>query len=163
MTVMHKNIREYLYLFSILFYTPTPQSIERAKKIASLIGDEFIKNILNNKDVDDLLREYTKTFHGGVRAGACSPYESFYREGLAYGETAVKILKMLREKGFELNIEGEQADHIAVELEFASFTLDEEMIKRLKEWAPKFYKCLENRSLIYSKFAEKLMKILEEI
>jgi len=159
---LQERIRAILYFFSLLFYTPTHQSLEKARIIASTLDDRTLTEILNI-GYDDLIREYTRTFHGSPRVGACPPYESFYREGLIYGETSIAVSKLLERKGYKLAVEGELADHIAVELELASLTLDEEVIRRLKEWMPKLYECLKSRSQIYARLAGKLIEILEEL
>ena len=160
---MQEEIRAILYLFSLLFYTPTPNSLEEARRIASSVGYRVLEELLDTVSYEDLLREYTRAFHGGPRAGACPPYESFYREGLIYGDTSVAVAKLLRERGYELAIEGELADHIAVELELASLTLDREIIRRLKEWVPELRKCLETRSQLYANLAGKLEELLEQL
>ncbi len=158
-----ERVKATLYLFSLLFYTPTPDSLEEARSIASAIGDRFLEGLLEGVSFDNLLREYTRAFHGSPRGGACPPYESFYREGLIYGETSVAVAELLREKGYELAIEGELADHIAVELELASLTLDEGIVRRLKEWVPELRKCLETRSYFYASLARRLEELLEEL
>jgi nitrate reductase assembly molybdenum cofactor insertion protein NarJ len=160
---LQEEIKATLYLFSLLFYTPTPNSLEEARRIASSVGYRALEELLDTASYEDLLREYTRAFHGGPRAGACPPYESFYREGLIYGDTSVTIAKLLRERGYELAIEGELADHIAVELELASLTLDRDIIRRLEEWVPELRKCLETRSQLYAKLAVELEELLKQL
>ena len=155
-----ERFKALLYLYSLLFYTPTPQSIEEARRLASTLGETYVLEVLGNLGYEGLLREYTRTFHGGVKAGRCSPYESFYREGLQFGETSVIVAKLMKDVGFELSVEGELADHIAVELEFASLTLNEGILRRLSEWVPKLYECLKGSSQVYANLAMKLMGLL---
>lgn len=155
-----ERIKALLYLYSILFYTPTPQSIEEARRLASILGETDVLEIIGNLGYEGLLKEYTRTFHGGVKAGKCPPYESFYREGLQFGETSVIVAKLMESEGFELSVEGELPDHIAVELEFASLTLNESILGRLGEWVPRLHECLKGSSPVYAKLAMKLVELL---
>ncbi|MEM1759040.1 MAG: molecular chaperone TorD family protein [Acidilobaceae archaeon] len=151
-----------LYLYSILFYKPTPELVVKAREIAEILGDDIALSVIDELGYEGLLREYSKAFKPGSRGRVCAPYESYYREGLIYGDTSVELRKHYKSRGYELLVEGELPDHIAVELEYASITLDKEIIRRIKTWLPRLVEDLKNCSMIYAKLGENLLRILEE-
>lgn len=157
MSNVEERIRLLLKLYSLLFYTPTRESFEEARSIALALGYVDIVNLLDTMGLELLLREYTRTFHA---RGSCRPYESYYREGVMYGDTTVSVKRYYESRGYTMAVEGEQADHVAVELEYLSLTLDEEFLDRFLEWFEKLVDDLRRCSEVYHKLGLRLLREL---
>ncbi|WP_309492422.1 molecular chaperone TorD family protein [Candidatus Hecatella orcuttiae] len=70
---------------------------------------------------ESLAVEYTRLFRGIKPSyGPPPPYESVYREGTVWGESAAQVLRTYRQFGLGLQDEfrGEPPDHIGFELDF---------------------------------------------
>ena len=154
------KIKLFFKLYSLLFYTPSQDLIEEAKSIAIALSEKWIIDLLDNTPLEKLRQEYTKTF--SIR-GSCRPYESYYREGLVYGNTSVEIKKYYESKGYTIALENELPDHISVELEYLSLSLDKFFMNRFKEWFALFVKDLEKCSNLYHKLALRLLEELEKL
>ena len=101
-----------------------PEAVEYAQEMAALF-DEISE--------DELAVEYAALFMGPFQLKA-PPYASVYLENSrrVMGDTTMQTLQSYREAGLQFDGEG-PPDHIATELEFVSFLINEEMSAEHRE------------------------------
>ena len=148
-------------LFSLIFSYPRQDVIDEIKQMA----DDFpeLRSALQRftgMDLEELQVEYTRLFVSHHPTLLCPPYESYYREGIVYGNASVEVREIYESRGLSYVYESEPPDHISVELDFLAITGDEEFLERLKEWVFEFTRRVKEHSDIYGVFAEELEKCL---
>jgi nitrate reductase assembly molybdenum cofactor insertion protein NarJ len=149
-------------LFSLLFAYPTPgviKSIAELSKHQSLAKLESVK-LLETIDLADLQPEYVRLFVNSHPTLLCPPYESFYREGMVYGNTVNQIMELFKQSGLAYIYEGEPPDHISVELDFLAETGDQSFLNRMCQWVPEFTARVKKNSAGYKVFAQELEDLL---
>ena len=160
----HFKYFKYFKLFSLIFSYPSQDVVEEIRRMA----DEFpeLKPALERftgTDLEELQVEYTRLFISDHPTLLCPPYESYYREGIVYGNASVEVREFYGSRGLDYVYESEPPDHISVELDFLAITGDREFLERLKEWVFEFTRRVKEHSDIYGVFAEKLEKHLESL
>ncbi|MCP4132346.1 MAG: molecular chaperone TorD family protein [bacterium] len=146
-------------LFSLLLSYPTDEVLDLTGEMNEVEGLPSLE-AFNSRSLEELQVEYTNLFINSYPALLCPPYESYYREGLVYGETTSNVLKCYKTAKLDYAYEGEPPDHISVELEFIAETGDESFLKRLKEWVPSFLEKVKEQSSVYSAIARDMERML---
>ena len=150
-------------LFSLIFSYPDEDTIHRITELSSEFPELEELSLFREDNMEELQHEFTKTFISAHPSTPCPPYESYYREGIVYGESSVEVRKIYESRGLKYSYESEPPDHISVELEYLSIDFDIDFLNRLKEWIFEFTKCVKSNSKVYGIFAEKLEKFLKEL
>ncbi|ADC64309.1 cytoplasmic chaperone TorD family protein [Ferroglobus placidus DSM 10642] len=149
-------------LFSLIFSFPTEETINEMRKLVEEIPEySHVVEELTKMSLKDLQTEYTRLFVSSYPTLKCHPYESFYREGLVYGESTVEVREIYESRGLKYTYLSEPPDHVSVELEFLALTDDQEFFNRMKEWIFKFTERVKKHSKVYDLAAEELEKIFE--
>jgi len=163
-----KTWPNYFKLFSLIFSYPSQEVVEEIKQMADGFPElkPEIKSAMEKfveTEIEELQTEYTRLFVSSHPTLLCPPYESYYREGLVYGNASVEVRELYERRGLNYVYEGEPPDHISVELDFLAITGDMEFVNRLKEWIFDFTKRVKEHSSIYGAFAEELEKYLNSL
>lgn len=117
-----------------------------------------IYEMLEAKDMDKLLTEYTSCFVNDFKELKCPPYESWYIQKTIYGNVVGDLMANYLKYG--LSVQKELPDHVSTEMEFASFlyfvSLDKEADEfvnvHILRWVPKLAKdIVENAKGEYTK------------
>jgi len=149
-------------LFSLLFSYPTQEvieSIERLSRHESMTELESV-NLLDTMDLVDQQTEYTRLFVNSYPTLLCPPYESFYQEGMVYGNAANEVMAIYRNHKLMYIYQGEPPDHVSVELDFLAETGDEAFLERMRQWVPRFTEEVKRNSTTYGVFAGELEDLL---
>ncbi len=149
--------------FSLLFSYPTEENLREIRDL-SKSGDVVglrSHEALMNLPLDEVQAEYTRMFISAYPAMLCPPYESYYREGLVYGNSSVAAAEWYQKHGLDFTFEGEPPDHLSVELEFLAIVKDRVFLERLREWIYKFTERVKTNSRIYGTCAEDLEDFLK--
>ncbi len=150
-------------LFSLIFSFPTEETINEMKELVEEIPEyAHVVEKLTRINLEELQTEYTRLFVSSYPTLECPPYESFYREGLVYGESSVEVREIYESRGLEYTHLSEPPDHVSVELEFLALTDDQEFFERMKEWIFEFTERVKKHSKIYDLAAKELEKLFEE-
>jgi nitrate reductase assembly molybdenum cofactor insertion protein NarJ len=158
----------YFKLFSLIFSYPSQEVLEEIKQMTENYPElasglkSAIEKLVNVK-IDELQTEYTRLFVSSHPTLLCPPYESYYREGIVYGNASVEVREIYESHGLDYVFEGEPPDHISVELDFLAITGDKKFVDRLKEWVFDFTRRVKENSDIYGIFAEELEKYLDSL
>jgi len=147
-----------IYLFSLIFSYPTEDVLEKIREMSEEL-DLDLKPILD-AERDEIETEYTNLFVNSYPTLPCPPYESYYREGRLFGDSADEVMKLYRKRGLDFN-HTEAPDHVSVQLEFLALTGDSEFFERMRGWIFDFTARVKKQSSIYSIFAEELEKLLK--
>ena len=153
------KLRLILKFFSLIFSYPNEDILREAEALARESGIRELLELVDKLkaiDLKTLQIEYTNLFITSYPTLKCPPYESFYREGKVYGESAVEVRELYRRYGLEYTYASEPPDHVSVELEFLALTGSDEFLERLRTWLPKFLECIKNNSKIYEQIARTL-------
>ncbi len=159
---MRERLRLLCKYYSLGFSYPTEEVLTEGRAIEEELKLPPIIKGWERLSLETLQTEYTRLFISSFPALPCPPYESFYREGLLFGETALEVQDYFADSGIELAVEGEYPDHVAIELEFIYLTGDFNFLQRLKEWLPSFLIKVKEHSTIYGPLAEGLETFLSE-
>jgi nitrate reductase assembly molybdenum cofactor insertion protein NarJ len=149
-------------LFSLLFSYPTQEvigSIEKLSQHESAFELESL-DLLSVADLAYLQTEYTRLFVNSYPTLLCPPYESFYREGMLYGNAVSEVMAIYRQKGLAYVYQGEPPDHISVELDFLAETGDQNFLARMRQWVPQFTARVKENSANYGLLARELEDLL---
>jgi len=86
----------------------------REEEVVHLLGED------SGLDADELAADFTDLLRGLRSTSPAPPYESFHREGVLVGKSTDQVLGTYRSFGVGRGeaMEGEPADHIALELDF---------------------------------------------
>ncbi len=149
--------------FSLLFSYPTEENLREIREL-SRDGDiaRFRSGAaLSTVPLEDAQAEYTRLFISTHPTLLCPPYESYYREGIVYGNASVEAAEWYRRLGLEFTCEGEPPDHLSAELEFLALTNDRPFLEKVHEWICTFTDRVRSNSKIYGLCAEELEDFLK--
>ncbi len=150
--------------FSLLFSYPTEETLRQIKDlsrnadVAGLRSHETLEAV----PLEEIQAEYTRMFISAYPKLLCPPYESYYREGLVYGDSSIAAREWYRRQSLDFTLEGEPPDHLSVELEFLAIRKDRAFLEKLREWIYQFTERVKNNSTIYGRCAEDLEDFLKE-
>jgi putative dimethyl sulfoxide reductase chaperone len=138
-------------LFSLIFAYPSAETISEIAEIKKSGGYPEFRSleVLSRVPLPELQAEYTRLFISSYPALLCPPYESFYREGMVYGNASVEVLEFYREHGLNFVYEGEPPDLLSAELDFLAITNNGAFLRRFKEWVFAFTGRVKKHSEIY--------------
>lgn len=149
--------------FSLVFSYPTEEMLEEIEELSADFPGMRCSEILRGMPIEDVKAEYTRLFISAFPALLCPPYESFYREGVVYGNTAAEVCEIYKSHGFDYVYEGEPPDLLSVELDFLSMTNDGDFLDRLKEWIFDFTERVKRHSSLYGILAEELENFIKGV
>ncbi len=150
--------------FSLMFSYPTEATLGQIRDMSNKNGDVaglLSRDALQAIPLEEIQAEYTRMFISAYPQLLCPPYESYYREGLVYGNSSVAAHEWYRRHGLDFTFEGEPPDHVSIELEFLAITKDVAFLEKLREWIYEFTKRVKNHSVIYGRCAEDLEDFLK--
>ena len=149
--------------FSLLFSYPTEENLSEIMELAKNSDFAGLRSheALCNHPLEEVQAEYTRMFISAYPALLCPPYESYYREGLVYGNSSVAAGEWYQKHGLDFKFEGEPPDHLSVELEFLAIMKDHVFLEKLREWIYIFTERVKNNSTIYGICAEDLEDFLK--
>jgi nitrate reductase assembly molybdenum cofactor insertion protein NarJ len=151
--------------FSLIFSYPTAELLNdirersRSEDFADFHSHEGIGGI----SVEEAQAEYTRLFISAYPALLCPPYESFYREGILYGQSSIETGEWYEKSGLRFACEGEPADLLSVELDFLALTNDGLFLARMKEWVFGFIERVKQHSTLYGPCAMELETFLQQV
>ncbi len=150
--------------FSLLFSYPTEETLRQMRELSGTKDADGLRSrgALEAVPLEEIQAEYTRMFISAYPKVLCPPYESYYREGLVYGDSSVAAGEWYRGRGLDFAYEGEPPDHLSVELEFLALRNDRAFLERLREWIYEFTERVKNNSSIYGRCAEDLERFLKE-
>ncbi len=153
----------FLY-FSLLFSYPTEETLRQIRDLSrnADIAGLRSRDALEAAPLEEVQAEYTRMFISAYPKLLCPPYESYYREGLVYGNSAVAAGEWYRTQGLDFTLEGEPPDHLSVELEFLAIRKDRAFLEKLREWIYQFTELVKSNSTISGRCAEDLEDFLKE-
>lgn len=148
--------------FSLIFSYPTEENLREIREVSTTGGFTGLRSneALTSVSLEEAQAEYTRMFISAYPALLCPPYESYYREGLVYGNSSIEAGEWYREHGLDFTYEGEPPDHLSVELEFLAITESRAFLEKLREWICKFTERAKANSKIYGVCAEDLENFL---
>jgi nitrate reductase assembly molybdenum cofactor insertion protein NarJ len=149
-------------LYSYLFSFPTAEVVGCISQICrgNPLGElESIKAI-QSADLNEIQAQYTQLFVNSLPTLPCPPYESFYREGVLYGQSMLQVNQTYTRHGLSYVNSGEPADHISVELDYLAESADRSFLIRMREWVPQFTARVKASGTVYAKAAEELEEFL---
>jgi len=151
-------------LFSLMFSYPSAETIQG---IAEMLNNgEYPKlrspGALVTVPLEALQSEYTKLFISDFPFLLCPPYESYYREGIVYGNTSVEVAEFYRRHGLDFAYEGEPPDLLSAELDFMAITNNKAFLKKLKEWVFEFTQRVKKHSEVYGPCSDELEGFLKQ-
>lgn len=151
-------------LFSLIFTYPSDETIGEILEIKKNGGYPELSSleVLGRVPLQELQAEYTRLFISSYPSLLCPPYESFYREGMVYGNSSVEVLEFYKEHGLNFVYEGEPADLLSAELDFLAITNSETFLRRLKEWVFAFTDRVKKNSEIYGICSFELETFLQQ-
>ncbi|HUI45843.1 MAG TPA: molecular chaperone TorD family protein [Nitrospirota bacterium] len=144
--------------FSLIFSYPTEENRRELGKLSMTEGVAGLHSaeILGAVTLEELQAEYTRLYISAYPTLLCPPYESYYREGIVYGNSSVEVGEWYQKRGLDFTCEGEPADVVKAELEFLAITNDGPFLKRMKEWIFKFTQNVKLNSTLYGPCADEL-------
>ncbi len=150
--------------FSLLFSYPTEETLKQMRELSGAGNFTGLRSrgVLEAVPLEEVQAEYTRMFISAYPKLLCPPYESYYREGLVYGNSSVATGEWYRKQGLDFTFEGEPPDHLSVELEFLAMRDDRAFLEKLREWIYQFTDRVKNNSAIYGRCAEDLEDFLKE-
>ncbi len=142
--------------FSLVFSYPTEETLQELGEIsrAADFSGPLCEEELKIVSLQDAQAEYTRLFISAFPRLLCPPYESYYREGVVYGNASVEVRELYEKHGLRFGYEGEPPDLFSAELEFLALTNDEIFLERMKEWVFDFTSRVREHSKIYGRCAE---------
>jgi nitrate reductase assembly molybdenum cofactor insertion protein NarJ len=149
--------------FSLLFTYPSEETLGQIRDM-SKNGDVAglrSRDVLEAAPLEEIQAEYTRMFISAYPQLLCPPYESYYREGLVYGNSSVAVGEWYRRQGLDFTFEGEPPDHLSVELEFLAIMNDRAFLEKLREWIYEFTDRVKKNSAIYGRCAKDLEDFLK--
>ncbi len=149
--------------FSIFFSYPTEATLWDIREIAKT-GALGVRSaeILGAVSLEDAQTEYTRLFISAYPRLLCPPYESYYREGVVYGNSTIEVGEWYRKSGLDFNFEGEPSDVLSAELDFMALTNDQSFLTRMREWVFEFTERVQKHSAIYGVAAAELEHLLRQ-
>ena len=151
-------------LFSLMFSYPSAETVQGIAEM--LQNGDYSKlsspGALMLAPLEALQSEYTKLFISDFPFLLCPPYESYYREGIVYGNALVEVAEFYRAHGLNFAYEGEPPDLLSAELDFMAITNNKAFLKRLKEWVFGFTERVKKHSEIYGVCSDELEGFLKQ-
>ncbi len=149
--------------FSLVFSYPTEESLQEIRNLSGTRGITGARpcEALCNLSLEEVQAEYTRLFISAYPALLCPPYESYYREGIVYGNASTEVGEWYQERGLRFAYEGEPPDFISAELDFLALTSDRMFLARLKEWVFEFTGRVKEHSRLYGPCAGELEDFLK--
>ncbi len=164
-----KNDRIALYKFLSIAFTYPDEGFDQIMQKAVKLVSTHYRNLNKSgyklsgiKGVKSALKElkqmsihqwqgiYTSLFISNYPKTPLHPYESFYKDGLLISDSTDELREIYAECGVEVFNEKEFPDLVSLELEFASFIIENEktckpvfksfFMEHLFAWMPKFFK-----------------------
>lgn len=150
--------------FSLLFSYPTE---ERMREIADLSEDADVsllpsRAVLAAAPLEEVQAEYTRLFISAYPKLLCPPYESFYREGVVYGNSSLEVREWYEKQGLRFSFEGEPPDLLVAELEYLALTNDGAFLARMKEWVFEFIRLVKQNSSMYGPAASEMEEFFKQ-
>ncbi len=150
--------------FSLVFSYPTEEGLKelRAVSDAADLPGPHSGDALGAMPLEEVQAEYTRLFISSYPALLCPPYESYYREGIVYGNTAIEVRELYEKRGLKFSFEGEPPDLLSAELDFLAITNDGSFLARMKEWVYGFTERVRENSALYGRYADELETFLKK-
>jgi nitrate reductase assembly molybdenum cofactor insertion protein NarJ len=152
-------MNQYRY-FSLLFSYPTTENVRQMRELSDLTGLRS-GEVLSDLPLEEAQAEYTRLFISGYPKLLCPPYESYYREGVVYGNSSIEVKEWYGKQGLDFTCEGEPPDLLSAELEFLAIRKDRAFLEKLREWIYAFTGRVKDNSKIYGVCAEELEDFLK--
>lgn len=179
-------------LSSIYLCKPSKEAIENWRALLAEDTTIFLQDLKNaidkidtssNRELEDLLWEYTRLFIGPYRL-PCPPWESVYTspKKLMMQEAAVEVQNIYRATGLTINTSDIMPDHIGTELNFLSILFqrintvvggtndyikiaEKFLNEHLMKWVPQFTRDMEEAAdvLFYKALARATRNVLVSI
>ncbi len=150
--------------FSLMFSFPTEETLNGIRALSPAADDAGLHagKALETATLEELQTEYTRLFISAYPKLLCPPYESYYREGVVYGNSSIEVAEWYRKSGLDFACEGEPADLVSAELDFLALTGDLAFLVRLKEWIFEFTGRVKEHSTLYGAAAAELESLLQQ-
>lgn len=179
-------------LSSIYLCKPSREAIESWRALFAEDTTIFLQDLKNaidkidtssNRELEDLLWEYTRLFIGPYRL-PCPPWESVYTspKKLMMQEAAAEVQNIYRATGLTINTSDIMPDHIGTELNFLSILFqrintvvggtndyikiaEKFLNEHLMKWVPRFTRDMEEAAdvLFYKALARGTRNVLVSI
>ncbi len=144
--------------FSLIFSYPTEENRRELGKLSTAEGVAGLRSaeILGAVVLEELQAEYTRLFISAYPKLLCPPYESYYKEGIVYGNSSIEVKEWYRKCCLDFICEGEPADVVSAELEFMAITNNGPFLRRMKQWIFEFTGKVKQNSTLYGPCAGEL-------
>jgi nitrate reductase assembly molybdenum cofactor insertion protein NarJ len=148
--------------YSLVFSYPTEESLRQIKELGETGDFSALHScgVLHAVPLEKAQAEYTRLFISAYPALLCPPYESYYREGIVYGQASVEVGELYERHGLKFSFEGEPPDLLSAELDFLALTNDRSFLARVKEWVFEFTGRVKEHSKLYDVCADELETLL---
>ncbi len=149
--------------FSVIFSYPTAKTREELREVSDDARQAgFLANdLLETASIEELQAEYTRLFISAYPRLFCPPYESYYREGVVYGNASIEVDDWYRKHGLDFSFEGQPPDLLSAELDFLAITNDSAFLARMNEWVLEFTARVKEHSTLYGPAAAELELLLK--
>ncbi len=150
--------------FSLIFTFPTRETLQALRELseearpAGLHGADRLWAV----SLDELQAEYTRLFISAYPRLYCPPYESYYREGVVYGNASLEVGEWYQKSGLDYSYQGQPPDLVSAELDYLALTDDGEFLARMKEWIFEFTARIKEHSSVYGAAARELEQALRQ-
>ncbi len=150
--------------FSLIFSYPTGKTLDelRAMSPDARLAGFHAGDVLETAALEELQAEYTRLFISAYPRLFCPPYESFYREGVVYGNASIEVGDWYRRHGLDFSREGQPPDLLCAELDYLAITNDSEFLERMKEWIFNFTARVKEHATLYAAAADELECLLKQ-
>jgi nitrate reductase assembly molybdenum cofactor insertion protein NarJ len=150
--------------FSLLFSYPTEENLKAIGELIRTGGFTGLRSseVLSSVPLEDAQAEYTRLFISAYPKLLCPPYESFYREGVVYGNSSIEVREWYEKQGLSFVFEGEPPDLLGAELDYLALTDDGAFLARMKEWVFEFTRLVKQNSALYGAVAAEMEDFLKQ-
>ncbi len=150
--------------FSLLFSFPSAETVREVRDSAGSAGRAGLHSgkAIETASIEELQAEYTRLFISAYPKLLCPPYESYYREGVVYGNSSIEVGEWYRRQGLDFTCEGQPPDLLSAELDFLALTDDKQFLARMKEWIFEFTARVKEHSKLYGPCAAELEDLLKQ-
>lgn len=149
--------------FSLLFSYPTEERMKELVEISQDANGSLARSreFLARVPIEELQAEYTRLFISSYPKLLCPPYESFYREGVVYGNSSIEVGEWYARQGLRFSLEGEPPDILSAELDYLALTNDPAFLERMQEWVFEFTGLVKRNSPLYGPAAAEMEECLK--
>ena len=149
--------------FSLLFSYPTEERMKELVEISQDANGSLARSLelLTRVPIEELQAEYTRLFISAYPKLLCPPYESFYREGVVYGNSSIEVGEWYAKQGLRFSLEGEPPDILSAELDYLAITNDPAFLARMQEWVFEFTGLVKRNSTLYGPAAAEMEECLK--